>query len=591
MDQDLLRQLGAAQVECGQIHAGAETLQQLLAAGCRLPEVYINLGIAWLRSGKAKEAKQAFMDALLLEPDSIRARTGLGQVYLYDDCPTEARLEFAAVLAVSPDDKRAMAGFADAHRALKLHPEAVYCYSELVRLAPDDAYAASMLVHAAMEMYDWEDLDARIAHAHRLIVDEGKHGGMVFALCGLREFSRHDLYQATLQRSQAAREAPLESEMLLPPGGEGERLRIGYLSSDFGTHPVSHLLVGALECHDRSKFEVFGYATGPKRDGADRQRIEAAFEHFHDVRALADDELQALIRTHRLHILVELNGHTAYSRIDGLSYKRCAPIQVTWLGYPGTTGTAFADYLFGDAVVTPPEHAGQYSEKVVNLPHCYQPNDNKRANGLTSSREAEGLASDAFVMCSFNQPFKLGPATFDIWCALLKKIDGSQLWLLEPPEAAKDNLLEEAHQRGVDASRIVFAPKRTLAEHMGRIGLADLALDTFPYGSHTTGSDALWAGVPLVTMMGETFASRVAASLLVNVGLSELITHTPEEYEHCILRLAQHPDELSALRVRLQAQLLQTPLFDTRQFTRDLEAVYTQLWRHQVSKQNKGDES
>jgi protein O-GlcNAc transferase len=275
---------------------------------------------------------------------------------------------------------------------------------------------------------------------------------------------------------------------------------------------------------------------------------------------------------------VDLKGFTRDARLE-ISAFRPAPVLVSWLGYPGTLGhPVLADYIIGDAVVTPPANAADFSETLALMPHCYQPNDRSRRIGPMPDREAAGLPVNAFVLCSFNQTFKFNPESFDIWCRLLREIPDSVLWLLAAPEDAENNLRREAHTRGIESSRLVFAPRLPLQDHLGRLQLADLALDTFPCNSHTTASDALWAGVPLVTLVGETFASRVAASLLNAAGVPELATHSWDEYAQLAKSLVSDPSRLQAIRQRLLDGRMTSPLFDTVRFTRDLEQLYLRMW-------------
>jgi predicted O-linked N-acetylglucosamine transferase (SPINDLY family) len=310
-------------------------------------------------------------------------------------------------------------------------------------------------------------------------------------------------------------------------------------------------------------------------------------ESFHDLRALSDRAAARQIADDGIDILVDLKGYTRDSRL-GISALRPAPVIVSWLGYPGTLGhERLADYIIGDPIVTPLDAADGYSETLALMPHCYQPNDRNRPISAAPPRSAENLPEDAFVFCSFNQSYKIIPKVFDIWCKLLSSVPGSVLWLLESPAASMDNLRKEARARGIDPQRLVFAAKKPLADHLGRLQLADLALDTFPYGSHTTGSDALWAGVPLITRPGNTFASRVAASLLTAAGLPELITETWDAYFALALELANDAARRQDLRQRMAKQRLTSPLFDTHGFTIHLERLFEQIWAQHATGERK----
>jgi predicted O-linked N-acetylglucosamine transferase (SPINDLY family) len=360
-----------------------------------------------------------------------------------------------------------------------------------------------------------------------------------------------------------------------------EKTRIAYLSANFHEHAVAYLAAGLFEAHDRQRFEITAVSFGPAAQGGIRDRLERAFDRFVDVGGDSDEEVAQMLAAAEVDIAVDLTGHTADSR-TGILAHRPAPVQVNFLGYPGTLGAEYIDYIIADRFVIPPGEDAFYSERVVRLPDSYQVNDAKRriAEG-TPSRADAGLPETGFVFCCFNNNFKITPEIFDVWMRLLSQVDGSVLWLLEDTATAAANLRSEALRRGVDAERLVFAPRRAQDEHLARHRLADLFVDTLPYNAHTTASDALWAGLPLVTCMGSTFAGRVAGSLLHAAGLPELATRSLDEYETLALRLATTPPLLAAIRARLAEHRATCPQFDTDRFRRHLEAAYTtMLERH-----------
>jgi predicted O-linked N-acetylglucosamine transferase (SPINDLY family) len=356
------------------------------------------------------------------------------------------------------------------------------------------------------------------------------------------------------------------------------KLRIGYLSADLCQHAVACLIAELFELHDRQEFEVYAYACGPDDGSEMRTRLARTCDRFVDVRAMAFQEAARRIHEDRIDVLVDLNGYTKGARTEILAL-RPAPIQVNWLGYPGTMGAEFVDYIITDRFITPPGHEPFFSENIVYLPDCYQVNDRKRKIApRTPTRIQTGLPEDGFVFCCFNNTFKITAAVFDVWMCLLKKIPKSVLWLLEANSGAVANLKREAKVRGVNPNRLVFAPRMSTEIHVARFRLADLFLDTMPYNAHTTASEALWAGLPVLTCAGETFASRVAGSLLTAIGLPELITQSLAEYEAAALRLARDPSELAGLRERLSKNRLTTPLFDSERFMRHLERAYQMMW-------------
>jgi predicted O-linked N-acetylglucosamine transferase (SPINDLY family) len=350
------------------------------------------------------------------------------------------------------------------------------------------------------------------------------------------------------------------------------RLRIGYLSSDFYEHATAYLLAEVLELHDRERVEIFAYSYGPEDNSPMRARLRQACEHFIDIARDPDDVAARRIQNDALDILIDLKGYTMGARPAILARRPC-PVQVSWIGYPGTMGAPFIDYLIADPFIIPPEHESAYSERVIRLPHCYQPNDRKRPVATPSTRVEYGLPDVGFIFCCFNQAYKITPDVFACWMRLLKQVPDSVLWLLEDNLWATDRLKSECAKFGIAAERLVFASKLPLAQHLARYAVADLALDTFPYGSHTTASDALWGGCPLVALCGETFASRVSGSILSACGLPELIAHEIEAYQRIALRIVDEQTYASSLRARISATKSNSPLFDSTTFTRDLETA------------------
>jgi protein O-GlcNAc transferase len=357
-----------------------------------------------------------------------------------------------------------------------------------------------------------------------------------------------------------------------------DRIRIGYISADFRTHPIAQLVAGLFERHDKSRFEISAVSYGPDDGSAFRDRIKAAVENFIDVHAMTDEKIAQSIRDREIDILVDLTGLTQYNRFGVLS-RRVAPIQVNFLGFPGTTGAEWMDYIIADATIIPEDHFRFYSEQVVWLPDAYQPNDEKRLIAERLPTRAEcNLPEVGFVFCCFNNTYKIAPEIFAVWMKLLRAVEGSVLWLLETNPTATQNLRNEGKARGISPDRLIFAPKIALADHLSRHRQADLFLDTLPYNAHTTASDALWAGVPIVTCLGETFAARVAASLLKAVGLPELITTSLEGYEALALKLARELSFLAGIKAKLARNRDTYPLFDSARFARHIEAAYTTMW-------------
>ena len=363
-----------------------------------------------------------------------------------------------------------------------------------------------------------------------------------------------------------------------PHDPSGGRLRIGYLSADLHAHATAALIAGVVERHDRARFAVAAYSTGPDDGSPMRARLRAAFDRFVDVRELPAAELAARIRSDRIDVLVDLKGHTDDASTTVLAL-RAAPVQVSWLGYPGTLGAPYVDYVIGDAVVTPLDEAADYSEAIVQLPHSYQPNDDRgRAIGAAPSRAELGLPDDGVVFACFNALWKINPEVLDRWAAILRAVPRGVLWLLaRDADPAIENLRREAQARGLDPARLVFAARRANAEYLGLYRRADLFLDTWPYGAHTTASDALWVGCPVVTWRGQTFASRVAASLCVAAGLPQLVCDDAAHYCDVAIALANDAPERARLRGYLETAARTSPLFDTARFTRALEEAFVRM--------------
>jgi predicted O-linked N-acetylglucosamine transferase (SPINDLY family) len=357
-------------------------------------------------------------------------------------------------------------------------------------------------------------------------------------------------------------------------------LRIGYLSADFHKHATAYLIAGLLESHDRQAFDIIGYSYGPEDRSSMRARLRSACTDFVGIGATSDAEAAARIHADGIDILVDLKGYTQHARPGILTY-RAAPIQAQFVGYPGTMGTRLVDYLIADSFVIPETHFRYYDERIVHLPDCCQPNDPLRSMGAVPARADAGLPETGFVFCSFNETYKITPAMFDVWMRLLRTVPGSVLWLLASNQWAPANLRREAQLRGVDPSRLIFAPRLSQPAHLGRLSLADLVLDTLPVNAHTTASDALWAGVPVLTCPGETFVSRVAGSLVRTNGLPELIAENLDEYELKARALAERPETLLDLKARVRGRRFTSPVFDARRFAKHLEAAYRAMWdRH-----------
>ncbi len=431
------------------------------------------------------------------------------------------------------------------------------------------------LLSARTQLCDWQDRDALLA---RVLHAPGSPPNIF-------ELLWQPVAPARLKRAAEAHAASLRpppAPPLLRAAGT-DRLRVGYLSADFHQHATAYLIAEVLERHDRARFDILAYSTGPDDGSAMRARLAAAVGHFHDCAALPDRALAERIAADGLDLLVDLKGWTRDGRVQALAY-RPAPLQASWLGFPGTLGADWIDYAIVDSILAPPGSEAQFTESLLRLPHCYQPNDRQRAIGDTPGRAEAGLPEHALVLACFCQAAKITPAVFAAWMRALAALPDAVLWLLQPLPAAAANLQREAAARGIDPARILFAPKLPLDRHLARYRLVDLALDTTPYGSHTTASDALWAGCPQLAITGDSFAARVSTSIVAAAGVPELAAPDLPTHEAMILRLGRDATARAALRAKLAAARHIAPLWDTPRFVQHLEAGYAAV----IARQREG---
>ena len=561
----------------GRTDEALNAFRRAIALAPDLPGAHANLGSLLNALRQFNEGESACRQAVRLDPGLAVGYANLGNALLGQRRYTDAEAAYRQALSIAPQNADTCNNFGNLLQELKRYDEAAAYY----RHAGDDGSALGNAYQCAAQLCDWAHRPRDEATLQALLGKETTSIGPFGLLAIPVENAAALQHRAGWLYAQKHFRAALAQAPLIAPNSRPthDRLRIGYLSADFHDHATMHLLGGVLAAHDRSRFAIHLYSYGP--DFKDKGRDEAlnAAEVFHDLGTLSDAAAAAQIAADSIDILVDLKGYTQDARL-GITALRPAPLIVSWLGYPGTLGRErLADYIIGDPIVTPPEHAAQYSESLALMPRCYQPNNRQREIGPRPSRRDAGLPDTGFVFCSFNQSYKFNPLVFGHWCDLLKRVPDSVLWLLQPAlPRAMENLQREAAARGVAPTRLVFAKHETPAAHLGRLQLADLALDTYPYGSHTTGSDALWVGVPLLTRIGETFASRVGASLLSAVDLPELIVTDWAQYTALAQTLATDPARLSALRQKLATQRLTAALFDTETFSRDLERLYERIW-------------
>jgi len=534
------------------------------------PKSHQNLGVFYQSIGKFNEALQCYQRAASCDANYAPAYNGAGIVLMTVGQLDTAQQYFAKALQLDPQFADAYSNLAHVFFSKGQLPAAAQSYAKANALNPDLKSAVANRFYSLAMMCDWSWLDAFSRVAKTL----GIEGEEVtpFLLLTLEDAPKRQL--ARCRKFVSAKFGQGATWQGGVPSARPANLRIGYFSADFHDHATLSLMMGLLRNHDHDKFEIHGFSYGMVKESRSLDQAMNYFDSFSDVSGSSDEAIVQLARDKNIDIAIDLKGHTRMGRI-GIFARRIAPVQINYLGNPGSIGADFIEYMIVDKVTVPETYKKYLSEKPIYLPNCYQPNDDQRRIPETNITRADfGLPETGFVFCSFNNTYKITPREFDIWMRLLGKVEGSVLWLFKGNDYAAENLRKEAQKRGIDPDRLVFAGKMPEPEHLARHKHADLLLDTFNVNAHTTASDALWAGLPLVTLPGEQFAARVAASILTAANMSELIAKDEADYEAIALDLALHPEKTAALKQKLQEQIKTCPLFDTKGYTRDIEAAF-----------------
>lgn len=539
--------------------------------------------------GNFIQAEACFEEALQFNSKDAAILYNLGNAQRELGKPAEAAKHYAKAIQLTPDDADIYNNLGNVQRELGQLDLAIASYQKALALNPQLYHAMVHMVHQKQHICDWNGLADEIAEIRNWVrtIPRAQISPFAFLAMPSTTAEEQKLCADNWVNNRYASLIELSKQLNYAhePKPANRKIKIGYMSADFRLHPLAFLISELLELHDRSAFEIIGFSYGADDKTDARKRIQKTFDAFHDIRRLPDTDAAKLIHSCGVDILVDLTGFTQNSRC-GIVALRPAPVSVSWLGFPGTMGsfigssyqsTPLFDYLLTDNFITPTESASNYAEQLALLPHSYQPNDRKRPVAKTPSRAECGLPDNAFVFCCFNQTFKITADFFNIWMRLLKATPNSVLWLLECNRWAKQNLIEQAALHGISSERLIFAPRVSIAEHLARHAHADLFLDTLPYNAHTTCSDALWMGLPVLTCVGDTFASRVAGSLLKAAGLDEMITYTLADYENKALYMAANPQALNAMKQKLMSEKMTSALFDTVSFTRSLEAIYKNI--------------
>jgi predicted O-linked N-acetylglucosamine transferase (SPINDLY family) len=537
-------------------------------------EAHLNLALIEKEFKQLESAANFFDKALSLKPDYPEAWSHKGNTLYELKRYEEAIAHYDKALSLKSDYPEAWSNKGVTLTELKRYEEAIAHYDKALSLKSDIDWVLGDWLHTKMKVCSWSDLMGSLEIISKKVMANEKVSEP-FSLLALNDDALLHKKSSEIYIQYKYPFNPVLGSVAKPLGNQ--KIRVGYFSADFKNHPVALLIAQLFEIHDSSKFETYAFSLVGATDEMRRRFIET-FDHFINVETQSDVQIAQLARSLSIDIAIDLTGHTQNSRTGIFAY-RAAPIQVNFLGYPGTMGADYMDYIVADRTLIPRESQSSYSEKVIYLPDSYQPNDRKRLiSDRQFTRQELGLPDNRFVFCCFNNNFKILPATFNGWMRILKAVQGSVLWLLQDNSWAVENLKNEAQNQGIDLQRLVFADRLKSAEHLARHRQADLFLDTFPYNAHTTTSDALWTGLPVLTLIGESFASRVAASLLNAIGLSELITNTQEEYEALAIELAINPQKLADIKLKLANNRLSAPLFNTPLFAKNLEAAYIKIY-------------
>ncbi|HEX7821238.1 MAG TPA: tetratricopeptide repeat protein [Sphingobium sp.] len=641
--------MGAAYIDMDDNVGAEHAFRQAIEASPGHDTAIKNLALTFRRQGKQVDAETRYKDAIRLNPSDLAAYVKLAEFYVEQNRSDDAIVLCEAALAIDPRHVPAHFWLGNVHLRARRHRKAIDCYLKALTIKADHFDSVFHMGHTLFEMGNFTGavdvyhqatlVDPQCANAHLKFADVLRLGNMMeksrdaFARAAQLNpesdnFKAQLLYQEAivcdwharhefaaiptetkrgdgvmppfialtmednparqLTRSQVFAKATLTrkpSYYHFPQGQQGEKIRIGYFSADFYDHATLHLMGGLLREHDRDRFEIRIYNLGVASEIMD-DRVAPHVDAVVNIRDMTDEEAVDLVRKDALDIAIDLKGYTTGTRME-LFADRIAPVQIAWLGYPGSVGMDTMDYMIADSVVVPDGAEPFYSEKIIRLPGSYQSNDNQRTIGsCPNDRTALGLPAEGFVFCCFNQNAKIGPQEYDIWMRLLSQVEGSVLWLMRSNPLASTNLQKEAAARGIDLERIIFADRMSHADHLARHRHADLFLDTFVYNAHTTASDALWGGLPVLTLAGDQFAARVGASLLTAIDMPDMVTTTAEDYETRALDLARSPEKIAALKERLAANRLAAALYDTVSHTRHMEAAYAAA--HQRRLQNLG---
>ena len=538
-------------------------------------EAYNEQGNALNELKKLEEAIKSYNNAININPEYADAYYNKGLVF-HELKKLESAVEnYDKAIKINPKHIMSHNNKGFALQQLKKVDASLKSYNEAYKINPNFNFLFGKLIHTKNKLCKWKTFNEDM-NSLKEKLNKNKVASLPFSILSLYD---SPLLQRKTSEMYIKETFPKKNiSKPITKSLANKKIRLGYYSADFYNHAMSYLLAKLFELHDKSKFEIIAFSFSPERDDEMSKRISNAFDQFIKVNFKTDKEISELSRELKIDIAIDLMCFTTNSR-TGIFSEKCAPIQINYLGYPGTSGANFIDYIIADKNLIPKKNQKYYSENIIYLPNTYQVRDStQKISNKIFTKDELGLPKNSFVFCCFNQNYKITPSVFDIWMRLIKKVEKSVLWLIKDNDVAVYNLKKEAEKRGVKSDRIIFAKHMPVSEHLARHKIADLFVDTFPYTAHTTCSDALWSGLPVITRTGQSFASRVAGSLLNAVNLKELITKTEKEYEDLILKLAKNPKQLKKIKNKLKKNRLKEPLFNSKLYTKKIESAYKKIY-------------
>tara|TARA_Y100000741_G_scaffold311822_1_gene256039 strand:- start:133 stop:2079 length:1947 start_codon:yes stop_codon:yes gene_type:complete len=566
--------LGGTLSTLGRYEEAIEIYKKTLKINPDFSDAYSNLGSCYHNLNQYEDSIFNYNKAIKLNPNNFSAHNNLGSAYKEINQNENAISSYNKAIQINPDYYIAYNNLGNLFQEIKLFENAVENYRKVIELKPDYKYVIGKLMHARMRISDWQNYEE---HLDKLIYSLKKNNKTInpFPFLSLIDNPGYHKINAEIYAKDkfiGPKKKQIKNKII-----KNKKIKLGYFSPDFRNHPIFHLIKEIFQFHNKSKFEIYAFSFGPKDNDNSLEEVKSFFTKFIDIRNMSDKEVANLSQEIGIDIAIDLCGYTAWNRAN-IFYLRAAPIQINYLGYPGTMGADFIDYIIADKTVIPENEKINYSEKVVYLPNCYQPNT--KIYNLTKKKFVRvnfNLPEDGIIFCNFNSSYKITPNIFNIWINILKNTPKSVLWLLKSNNAASENIWITAEKEGIDRSRIIFTDRLPHDEHLKRIALADIFLDTFPYNAHTTASDTIRMGVPIIALMGKSFASRVSASILNQVNMPELITTNTENFQNLAINIATNKKKLKKIKDDLKNSLSNSPLFDSVRFTKDLETLYQKI--------------